>query len=108
MRTSLEVHYSNGESIPVVAILPDYTLFEEVFERSVMRLNAELRLSDMSFLVFASLRRQNKITVNEATSIKEQWREWEKTVDQVNYTDEDDDIAPLESNQHIGSLPDSQ
>lgn len=106
MRTSLEVHYSNGESIPVVAILPDYTLFEEVFERSVMRLNAELRLSDMSFLVFASLRRQNKITVNEATPIKEQWREWEKTVDQVNYTDEDDDIAPLESSQPIGSLPD--
>lgn len=108
MRTSLEVHYSNGTTVPVVAILPDYTLFEETFDRSVMRLNADLRLSDISFLCFVSLRREGKITVNANASVRDQWREWEKTVDQVNYTDADDDFAPLESSQPIGSLPDSQ
>jgi hypothetical protein len=108
MRTSLEVHYSNGETIPVVAILPDYTLFEEVFDRSVMRLNTELRLSDMSFLCFASLRRQNKITVDSGLPVLDAWREWEKSVEQVNYTDEDDDLIPLENSQPIGTLPDSQ
>lgn len=88
MRFALEVTHSDGRVESCIAEYPDLCAFEEQFDRSVLKLNSELRLTDLGFLAWHSLKRQNKHALSFA--------DWNLTVVQVRATDEDADIAPLE------------
>ena len=88
MRFALEVTHSNGTTEPCIAEYPDLCAFEEQFDRSVLKLNSELRLTDLGFLAWHSLKRQNKHALSFA--------DWNLTVVQVRATDEETDIVPLE------------
>ncbi len=88
MRFPLEVTHRDGKIETCVADYPDLCEFELRFDRSVLKLNTELRLTDLGFLAWHSLKRQNKHTLS--------FEEWNVTVVQVRATDEDTDLVPLE------------
>ena len=88
MRFPLEVIHSDGRVEECIAEYPDLCAFEEQFDRSVLKLNSELRLTDLGFLAWHSLKRQNKHALPFA--------EWNLTVVQERATDEDTDLVPLE------------
>lgn len=88
MRFPLEVTHSNGAVESCIAEYPDLCAFEAQFDRSVLKLNSELRLTDLGFLAWHSLKRQNKHALSFA--------DWSLTVIQVRATDEDTDFVPLE------------
>lgn len=88
MRIPLEVTHTNGVVESCIAEYPDLCAFEEHFSRSVLRLNTELRLTDLGFLAWHALQRVGKHTLDFA--------EWNLTVAVVQSTDEDVDLVPLE------------
>lgn len=88
MRFGLEVTHTDGRVEACVADYPDLCAFESEFNRSVLKLNTELRLTDLGFLAWHSLKRQNKHSLAFA--------EWNLTVVQVRATDEDEELVPLE------------
>lgn len=88
MRFSLEVTHKDGRVEHCIAEYPDLCAFEEQFNRSVLKLNSELRLTDLGFLAWHSMKRDNRHALAFA--------DWNMTVVQVRATDEDVDIVPLE------------
>ena len=88
MRFPLEVTHSDNRIETCVAEYPDLCAFEAKFDRSVLKLNSELRLTDLGFLAWHSLKRQSKHALS--------FEDWSLTVAQVRATDEDTDIVPLE------------
>lgn len=88
MRIALEVEYTTRTKEKCTAEYPDLVAFEERYNRSVLKLNSELRLSDLGFLAWHALKREGKHTLEHA--------EWSNTVSVVRATDEDVDLVPLE------------
>ena len=88
MRIALEVEYRDGSVGQCVADYPDLVAFEEKFDRSVLKLNTELKLRDLGFLAWHALRRDDKTSKD--------FDEWTIAVAIVRATDEDVDIVPLE------------
>jgi len=88
VRFGLEVTHKDGRVEACVADYPDLCAFEERFNRSVLRLNTELRLTDLGFLAWHSLKRQGRHGF--------EFAEWNLTVVQVRATDEDEELVPLE------------
>lgn len=60
MKFNLRVEYANGTVDEIVASAADFVAFEEKYERSVARLEQELKLTDLVFLAWHSLKRQGK------------------------------------------------
>jgi hypothetical protein len=87
MRFPLEVTHSDGRIENCVADYPDLCAFEAQFNRSVLRLNTELRLTDLGYLAWHSLKRQGKHTL--------EFDAWNLTVMMVRATDEDTELVPL-------------
>jgi hypothetical protein len=88
MRIALEVEYTNRSKESCIAEYPDLCAFEEKFNRSVLKLNTELRLSDLGFLAWHSMKRTGKHVL--------EYIDWSNTVSVVRATDEDTEIVPLE------------
>jgi hypothetical protein len=88
MRFPLEVVHTDGRVEACIAEYPDLCAFEAEFDRSVLKLNSELRLTDLGFLAWHSMKRQNRHAMP--------FGEWSLTVSQVSATDEDIDLVPLE------------
>ena len=101
MRQSLEVTYQDQRVEKVIAFYPDLVKFEERFDRNpiVVTFN-DFRLTNQGFLAWAALTREKRVSIP--------WEEWLNTVENVKALDDEVEHAPLESSQHIGSLPDSQ
>lgn len=88
MRFSLEVTHKDNRVERVIAEYPDLCAFEEQFDRSVLKLNSELRLTDLGFLAWHAMKRESRHALP--------FNEWNLTVVQVRATDEDTDLVPLE------------
>lgn len=88
MRCPLEVTHSDGRVETCIAEYPDLCEFESTFNRSCLRLNSELRLTDLGFLAWHSLKRQNKHALP--------FDQWNLTVTMVRATDEETELVPLE------------
>jgi len=107
MRQSLEVTYQDGRNEKVVAFYPDYVKFEEIYDRNPIVVTFDdFRLTNQGFLAFAALAREKRVKVDAVT--KAAFDEWINTVENVKALDDEVEHSPLESNQPIGSLPDSQ
>lgn len=62
MRINLRVEYTSGESKEVVCSAADLVKFEEKYNLSVTRLEAEMKLTHLLFLAYSSLSRQKQTT----------------------------------------------
>ena len=62
MRVNLRIEYTGGESTDVVCSARDLVAFEDKYQRSVARLEHEMRLTDLLFLAWHSLNRQKQTT----------------------------------------------
>jgi hypothetical protein len=102
MREALEVTYIGGNVEQVTAFYPDYVKFEEKFDRNPIVVTFEAyRITNQGFLAWAALTREGRTALP--------WEEWLNTVENVRIMDEvETDHIPLESDQPIGTLPDSQ
>jgi hypothetical protein len=88
MRLTLRVTTLDGAAVDTDATTADLVAFEERFSRSVARLEAELRLTDVCWLAWRSLTRQGKTTA--------EFGAWLETVDGVELVDGEASPAPLE------------
>ena len=87
MRLDLRVTYADGAEVATAATTPDLVAFEEHFDRSVARLEAELRLTDICWLAWQSLTRQAKTTAD--------FGSWLNSVENVALTDGEAAPVPL-------------
>ena len=88
MRLTLRVTTLDGSAVDTDATTADLVAFEERFNRSVARLEAELRLTDVCWLAWRSLTRQGKTTA--------EFGAWLETIDGVELVDGEASPAPLE------------
>ena len=62
MRIALDVTFCDGTKQKVEAVFADFILFEKQWNRSVAKFEQELKLTDLAWLAWASMRRQNLTT----------------------------------------------
>lgn len=89
MRLDLRVTYNDGSAVDTAATTADLVAFEDQFNKSVVSLDADLRLRDICWLAWKSLTRQGK-TAAEFTA-------WLESVDGVELTDGEAEPVPLGS-----------
>ena len=89
MKLNLRVTYADGSAVDTAATTADLVAFEETFNRSVARIEAELRLTDVCWLAWRSVSRQGKTAAD--------FHSWLESVDGVELVDSEADPVPLES-----------
>jgi hypothetical protein len=62
MRIGLDVTFCDGTKQTVEAVFADFILFEKQWNRSVTKFEQELKLTDLAWLAWASMRRQGLTT----------------------------------------------
>ena len=60
MRINLRVEFTEGEPKDVICSAPDLVAFEDKFDRSVAKLEAEFRLTDLLFLAWHAENRKKQ------------------------------------------------
>jgi hypothetical protein len=95
MKLSLRIEWEDGKQPEVVyATFNDFCAFEETFNRSIVKLEQDLRLTDLGWLAWNVCRRLKKTSL--------EYVKWRETVAGVSPVG-DDDMVPLESSQPIGT-----
>lgn len=89
MKITLRVTYNDGAAVDTDATTADLVAFEDQFDRSVIRLETDLRLRDLCWLAWRSLSRQGKTAAEFAP--------WLETIDGVELVDSEAAPVPLES-----------
>jgi hypothetical protein len=84
MKIALKVEYLDGTIEPVEAVFADFVGFERTWQRSVVRLETEMRLTDLAWLAWSALTHRGK------TKLKFD-PDWIGTVAQVTPADDDGD-----------------
>jgi len=83
MKIALKVEYLDGTIESVEAVFADFVGFERTWQRSVVRLETEMRLTDLAWLAWSALSHRGK------TKLKFD-PDWIATVAQVTPADEGD------------------
>jgi len=83
MKIGLKVEYLDGTVEEADAVFADFVGFERTWQRSVVRLETEMRLTDLAWLAWSALTHRGK------TKLKFD-PEWISTVAQVTPRDEAD------------------
>lgn len=94
MKLSLTVKPLEGEPYDVIARFGDFVAFERTWNRSVAKLESEMRLTDIAWLAWQVSKRIGR--TNAAFD-----PEWIQSVDEVTVKDETGD-SPLDSKVHTG------
>lgn len=63
MKIPLRVKYLDGKTEDVEAAFGDFVSFERTWNKSVTKFDSELRLTDLAWLAWHSLKRQKKTNV---------------------------------------------
>lgn len=87
MKLSMTVKFITGESVDIDAVFPDFINFEKARNKSVVRLQDEMQLTDLAWLAWHSEKRRGN------TSLKFD-PDWYSTVEAVEVRD--DPKAPSE------------
>ena len=87
MRINLRVTYEDGSAVETAATTADLVAFENAFDRSVARLEVELRLTDICWLAWKSLSRQGKTAA--------EFDPWLESIDGVELTEGESNPVPL-------------
>lgn len=62
MKISLKITFTNGTQHDADAVFPDFVAFERTWNRSVAKLENELRLTDLAWLAWHSEKRRGLTT----------------------------------------------
>lgn len=73
IRFNIAVTYADGSAVATVAGPPDLVAFEAAYDRSVAKFETELRMTDILFLAWHSLKRRGKTSA--------EFDDWLNTVD---------------------------
>lgn len=57
MKIALTIEFINGDKVEVDAAFPDFVAFERTWQRSVARLDTDLRLTDLAWLAWSAMSR---------------------------------------------------
>jgi hypothetical protein len=95
MRITLRVEFTNNKKSDVVCSAKDLVAFEEKYQRSVARLDTEMRLTDLLWLAWHSLNRQ-KVTDKDFDS-------WLDDVESIAPSDDDPKSQDSETAANTGS-----
>jgi hypothetical protein len=87
MRMNLKVTYADESATDVVVSVADFVAFEEKFDRSVAKFETEFKLTDMCWLAWHRLQRQDKNTKD--------FNDWLENVESVEFVGTEE-IVPLE------------
>ena len=93
MRLNFKVTYADGSAAGSTASVADQVAFEREFDKSIVELAQNPRVSDMVWLAWHGLRRKNAGTPD--------FDEWVNTVDSVEMIDSE--LVPLESTARTGA-----
>ena len=94
MKLSLTVKPIEGESYDVIARFGDFVAFERTWNRSVAKLESEMRLTDIAWLAWQVSKRIGRTSAALDP-------DWIQSVDEVTVKDEPADF-PLDSKVHTG------
>jgi hypothetical protein len=87
MRMNLQITYNDESATDVIVSVADFVAFEEKFDRSVAKFEQEFKLTDMCWLAWHRLQRQDKKTKD--------FTEWLENVDSVEFVGASE-VVPLE------------
>ncbi len=87
MKVNLRITYADGSAVDTAATTADLVAFEDHFNRSIVNLEAELRLTDICWLAWRSVSRQGKTTAD--------FGAWLDSIDGVELTDGEVEPVPL-------------
>lgn len=93
MKMNLDVVYNDGRAAAVTCTAVDFVGFEEEFSRSMVKLQTELKFTDLCWLSWHSLSRKDA-TLGD-------FKAWLAGVESVQFG-EDSEIVPLESPASTG------
>lgn len=94
MKLAMVITLNSGVQEKVTAHFADFIAFESDKNRSVTNFQSEIKLTDLAWLAWHSLKRRNQVKIN--------FEEWTETVEALEVATEDSVINPLESNQPTG------
>ena len=85
MKINLRVEFTNNKKTDVVCSAKDLVAFEDKYQRSIARLEQEMRLTDLLWIAWHSLNRQ-KITTKDFDS-------WLDDVESIAPSDDDPKLS---------------
>jgi hypothetical protein len=94
MKLAMEITLDTGVKEKVTAHFADFIAFEGEKNRAITNLQSEVKLSDLAWLAWHSLKRRNQV--------KSTFVEWVETVESLEVATEDSVIVPLENPQPTG------
>ena len=94
MKLAMEITLDSGVKEKVTAHFADFIAFEGEKNRAITNLQSEVKLSDLAWLAWHSLKRRNQV--------KTTFMEWVETVESLEVATEDSVIVPLENPQPTG------
>jgi hypothetical protein len=81
MKIELKVKFINGQTANVDAMFPDFIAFEKERRRSVVKLEADMQLTDLAWLAWHSEKRRGSTTLKFEP-------DWVSTVEAVEVRDD--------------------
>jgi hypothetical protein len=87
MKINLRITNNDESAVDTAATTADLVAFEDHFNRSVVNLEAELRLTDICWLAWHSQRRKDQTSLD--------FHPWLETIDGVELTDGEVEPVPL-------------
>jgi hypothetical protein len=98
MKIRLKIRYADGESKDVDAVFADFVAFERTWQRSVMKMEQEMRLTDLAWLAWHSEKR----TKATQKVFDPDWIQTVETLETVTVDDEVKADSPLAEDQPPG------
>lgn len=92
MKLALRIIYNDGVHQDTDAVFADFVAFERTWNRSISKLEEEIRLTDLAWLSWHSQKRQGKVT----EPFDPQWL---NKVEEVEIRDTEEPDSPLAINQ---------
>lgn len=94
MRMNLRVSYLDGSAVDTTTSAADLIKFEAKFDKSIAKMDTDLRYTDLAFLAYSSLARRGLAPL--------EFEQWAENVDAVSASEESAEIIPLETPAPIG------
>lgn len=98
MKIQLRIHYSDGAKKEIEAVFADFVAFERTWQRSVMKMEQEMRLTDLAWLAWHSEKR----TKATQKVFDPDWIQSVETLETITSTEEQKADSPLDRDQPPG------
>jgi len=89
MKFSVKVSYADGSAVMATVVIADQVAFENAFDRPVSVLTTNFHMRDLAWMTWHSLHRAGKTGLD--------FDSWLLLVDEVAFSDTEEEIVPLET-----------